>query len=109
MHSDQLRRALFEFELALERNRDWDEYIRNSSITSWEPLMAKRVPYLEVGVPNESLRRLLPDVTRLAEDLEFRNLIAVRKWMEYRLSDRRDALESKVDQIIILIDSELGS
>ena len=63
VHSDQLRRALFEFELALERNRDWDEYIRNSSITSWEPLTAKRVPYLEVGVPNESLRRLLPDVT----------------------------------------------
>jgi hypothetical protein len=109
VHSDTLRRALFDYELALKRNTDWDEYIRSSSIASWEPFLARRMPYLEARVATDPLRRLLPDVMRLAADLEFRNLIAVRKWMEYGLSDRRDALESKVDRVIMLIDAELES
>ncbi|MEX2282850.1 MAG: hypothetical protein WEE89_10255 [Gemmatimonadota bacterium] len=42
-------------------------------------------------------------------ELEFRNLIAVRRRMERGLADYRAALTSVVAQVIKLIDAELGS
>jgi hypothetical protein len=109
VRSDKLRRALVEYESVLKRNTDWDEYVRSSSIASWESLLGKHMPYLADGKLTDRLRRLLPDVSRIAADLEFRNLIGLRMQTERDLADHRAALASVVAQVIKLIDAELKS
>jgi hypothetical protein len=107
VHDSDLRRALFGYEATLKRNGDWDEYVRSSSISSWEPLVAKRMPEL-VGsdLSREPLRRLLPDVRFLANDLEFRNVITTRKIAEAALAGQSAEIRRAIDAVIKLIDRE---
>lgn len=107
VRNDKLRRALVEYESVLKLNTDWDQYVRSSSIASWEPLLGRFVPYLASGTLTDPLRRLLPDVSRIAADLEFRNLIGLRMQTERDLADHRAALATVVGKVITLIDAEL--
>ncbi|MDZ4797166.1 MAG: hypothetical protein SGI92_03305 [Bryobacteraceae bacterium] len=109
VHNDELRRALFQYEATAKLNADFDEYVRSSSISSWETLVASRMPQLTSSDPLEDpLRRLLPDVRHLAKDLEFRNLIATRKFTEAGLAGRSAQLRIAVANVIKLIDADVG-
>jgi len=106
---DQIRTAFFRYELALRRNRDIDQWIRGSAMASWEPLLAGLIPDLEGQPPSDPLGRLMPPVAVLSRNLAFRNLIAERKQLEDELVQERGRLEQAVDEVLDLIDRELGT
>lgn len=106
---DELRTAFFRYELALRRNRDIDEWIRGSAMASWEPLLADLIPEMDEQPLSDPRGRLMAPVAALSMNLAFRNLIAERKELEDELVLQRGRLEGAVDEVLDLIDRELGA
>ena len=106
-HLDQenLSEALFGYELQLEANRDFDDYLRTSMVMSWEPILSSRIPFGDLAENIPEALRLMTAPQLLAADLEFRNLIEVRIHVEGQLLARRESLRPAVRDVLEILRS----
>ena len=106
-HLDQenLSEALFRYELQLEANRDFDDYLRTSMVMSWEPILSSRIPFGDLAQKIPEALRLMTAPQLLAADLEFRNLIEVRIHVEGQLLARRESLRPAVRDVLEILRS----
>lgn len=109
VRSDSLRAALGSFALVRARNRQYDDFWRDYDVQVLTPILSARLPIFSLifgdGDRGGALR---PDVRALASDLEFRNLMALRRNSEAVLADRRARLVDSIREVRRLLDREVS-
>lgn len=105
LDQENLRDALFRYELQLKANRDFDDYLRTSMVMSWEPILSSRIPFGDLAENTPEALRLMTAPRLLAADLEFRNLIEVRTVIERGLLTRRESLRAAVGDVLQILRS----
>jgi hypothetical protein len=105
LDQENLSDALFKYELQLEANRDFDDYLRTSMVMSWEPILSSRIPFGDLAENVPEALRLMTAPQLLAADLEFRNLIELRIYLEGRLLTRRESIRAAVRDVLQVLRS----
>jgi hypothetical protein len=105
LDQENLSGALFRYELQMEANRDFDDYLRTSMVMSWESILSSRIPFGDLAENIPEALRLMTAPQLLAADLEFRNLIEVRIHVERQLLARRESLRPAVRDVLQILRS----
>ena len=105
LDQENLSDALFRYELQLEANRAFDDYLTTSMVMSWEPILSSRIPFGDLAENIPEALRLMTAPQLLAADLEFRNLIEVRIHVERQLLARRESLRPAVRDVLQILRS----
>lgn len=100
VRNEEFRQALIAYEYAADRNRGWDRFLIGFDQDLGLSTLMSRVPYFVAIFENTSLdEELIPEFDKLATDLEFRNLIAVRTNGERDLVQLRKLLLEAVREV----------
>lgn len=109
IRNEEFRQALIAYEYALNRNRGWDRFLIGFDQSLGLSVLLPRVPYFDAIFEIANLDDEHPvDIDKLAGDLEFRNLIAVRTKGERDLIHLRIQLLEAVREVqrTILVEIE---
>lgn len=106
LESRELRQALVAYQLAVDYNAQWDEFLIAFDQNRMMAMLGPRVPFFDqVFQDGDAVGPLRPDVGALAKDLEFRNLIAIRALGERELIERRSELRTTIVDVRKLLDA----
>jgi hypothetical protein len=105
LDQENLTDALFRYELQLKANRDYDDYLGTSMVISWEPILSSRIPFGDLAENIPEALRLMAAPQVLAADLEFRNLIELRIYVERGLQTRRESIRAAVRDVLQILRS----
>ena len=104
---DELRSALRSFELAAASNREYDEFLRQYDIHVLTEVLSTRLPaFTFIFQDGDYGGPMRPDVSDLAGDIEFRNLIATRANSEAVLIGRRSRFIEAAQEVRRLLELE---
>lgn len=87
-----------------------DDYLRQSSIMSWEPVLAERIPFIPYrGTPADTVWALeaMTPPAALANDLELMNLLSIRLMLAEAGITTRELLVEAADDALLRLREEL--
>ena len=100
IRDEEFRHALIEYKYAADRNLGWDRFLIGFDQGTGLSTLMSRVPYFDaIFESDRSGGELIPDIDKLASDLEFRNLIALRTSGERDLIQLRKQLLEAVREV----------
>lgn len=104
IEDQELRRALTAYELVVDSNAQWDDYLVAFDRDLLVATLGPRLPFFaDVFEDGDFGGELRPDIRDLAADMELRNIIAIRAFGERTLTQRRTELIEAVQDVRRLI------